>query len=390
MTSTLRTFVSLTPLLQGPTFIAAGAGPVGQGAGCPTGIHCQVLCAPLGSVPLTAESSCPPLCSWLRLSCSCVLASGAAWSLQGSWGFRMGKGKLLPRQHRDGPGAALAHSPDLCARHWLTESHHLGERGPQLVPAKQGRRRLTWWCLHSDLLCCGLWHCVRNSSLQGGSPQTWTLSTQHTLLQGHMSVPSSTQGSVPTLEPHSSTEVKVSSKADMSQLRAKWKMPVPMDGAALPASWGTTSGLWGRQQNPASATGFTERCQRQSQARWPHNHLCWKDSPSLGEPALHTAGLGTRHGAGRRGNFSILLLIWNMWVSIQGTAGGFPWQWLMQKGMPVCCHKPELVIPPAPTGTGPVQHPRFFTATQDSEYICSMWPAKYFLTKHHRSRFYLQ
>jgi len=32
VTSVLRTFVSLTPLLQGLTFIAARAGPVGQGA----------------------------------------------------------------------------------------------------------------------------------------------------------------------------------------------------------------------------------------------------------------------------------------------------------------------------------------------------------------------
>lgn len=45
--------------------------------------------------------------------------------------------------------------------------------------------------------------------------------------------------------------------------------------APQPASWGTTSGLWGGlgRGSRASATGFTQRCQRQSQARWPRCHL---------------------------------------------------------------------------------------------------------------------
>lgn len=84
-------------------------------------------------------------------------------------------------------------------------------------------------------------------------------------------------------------------------------MPVPSAWgssaapAPEPASWGTTSGLWGGlgRGSRASATGFTQRCQRQSQARWPRWHLpsCGsrrdrrapaglRDSPALGEPAL--------------------------------------------------------------------------------------------------------
>lgn len=198
---------------------------------------------------------------------------------------------------------------------------------------------------------------------------------------------------------HSSTEAKVSSKTDMSQLRAKClraspeKCPCPGRGAALhplPLScqlghlFRALGGLGGGSRTQLQPQIHTE-CQSQGQARWPCSHLGCREGPSQESQAwpLHTAGPGTEKGL-------ILSLIWKMGVSIQGTAGGFSCQWLMQKGMPVCCHKPEWVIPPAPTGTGPVQHPRFFTATQDSEYICSMWPVKYFLTKHHRSRFYLQ
>lgn len=191
----------------------------------------------------------------------------------------------------------------------------------------------------------------------------------------------------------------MSSKTNVSQLRAKClraspeKCPCPGHGAALPLSCQLghlfrALGWLGEAAEASSSQRFTHGCQ--SRARWPCSHLCCR-GPLPGQPALAPAHCraGTWHGAGDREGFN-LSLIWKMGVSIQGTAGGFSCQWLMQKGMPVCCHKPEWVIPPAPTGTGPVQHPRFFTATQDSEYICSMWPVKYFLTKHHRSRFYLQ
>lgn len=142
MTSTLRTFVSLTPLLQGPTFIAAGAGPAGQGAGCPTGIHCQSsMCSfrvgPTDSrilLPSTVLRAASPLQR-------CVLAPEAARSLQGSLGRRTGKGGFSP-------GSTwtvlqqlwLTLTAVACAlgTDWCTENHHPRERGAQLVPAKQG------------------------------------------------------------------------------------------------------------------------------------------------------------------------------------------------------------------------------------------------------------
>lgn len=46
------------------------------------------------------------------------------------------------------------------------------------------------------------------------------------------------------------------------------------------------------------------------------------------------------------------------------------------EGMPACWPKLEGVTSPAPTGTGPAQHPGFPTATQDSQYICSTWPVQ--------------
>lgn len=67
---------------------------------------------------------------------------------------------------------------------------------------------------------------------------------------------------------------------------------------------GHHSGLWGGlgRGSRASATGFTQRCQRQSQARWPRCHLpsrssrrdrrgpaVLKDGPAPGEPPLAPA-----------------------------------------------------------------------------------------------------
>lgn len=144
MTSTLRTFVSLTPLLQGPTFIAAGAGPAGQGLDARQEPIAKVLCAPLGSVPATAEPFCPALCSQLWLLQSPVLAPEAAQSLQGSSGCRVGKGGSSP-----GSTGTVSH----------TESHHLGDRDHSPSLPNRGRRRLTWACLDSDLLCCGVALC---------------------------------------------------------------------------------------------------------------------------------------------------------------------------------------------------------------------------------------
>lgn len=147
MTSTLRTFVSLTPLLQGPTFIAAGAGPAGQGLDARQEPIAKVLCAPLGSVPATAEPFCPALCSQLWLLQSPVLAPEAAQSLQGSSGCRVGKGGSSP-----GSTGPVSH----------TESHHLGDRD-RSHPCQTGAGGDLPGRAWTATSCAAGWHCVRNS-----------------------------------------------------------------------------------------------------------------------------------------------------------------------------------------------------------------------------------
>lgn len=112
---------------------------------------------------------------------------------------------------------------------------------------------------------------------------------------------------------------------------------------------------------------------------WRDGH--WQDHHHHHHP--HAAELGTWHGA-------IPLLIWESVNFHPRHSWGLFLPAASWKGMPVRCPKLDWVISPAPTGARPAQHPRFSTATQDSEYICSMSPVDYFLTKHRRSTLYLQ
>lgn len=167
MTSTLRTFVSLTPLLQGPTFIAAGAGPAGQGAGCPTGIHCQSSVCSFRVGPTDGRILLPStMLTAVSLLQRCVLSPGAARSLQGSLGCSTGKGSFSPGS----TGTVLQQfSLTLPAVPWhwaLTDTLRttaLGRGDHSLSLPDRGRRRLTCLCLGSDLLCCAAWRCLRNS-----------------------------------------------------------------------------------------------------------------------------------------------------------------------------------------------------------------------------------
>lgn len=88
---------------------------------------------------------------------------------------------------------------------------------------------------------------------------------------------------------------------------SRWGSPAPQ-----PASWGTTSGLWGglgKAAEPSFSHRFTQRYRRQSQARWPCSHLCWKEGPSPGEPPLapaHSrAGNSSWSREGRKGFISV-------------------------------------------------------------------------------------
>lgn len=102
-----------------------------------------------------------------------------------------------------------------------------------------------------------------------------------------------------------------------------------------------------------------------------------------------SGGFGTEQGR-EGGSFSVLLLMWKS-VSVHPrhswgvllpaahTEGNASVLLPARAGHVTCAHRYRA----SPTS-------QVSTATQDSEYICSMWPVEDFLTKHRRSRFYLQ
>lgn len=212
----------------------------------------------------------------------------------------------------------------------------------------RGRRTLTCSCLDSDLLCCGVWHCLRNSIhqlfvrwehsyLNSGCPA-------HTPQRPHECPPAPHKGLFPHWSltqaqkpkcPQRQTCLSLGPSVSVPTVASLEKCQCPVHGAALhPLPLSLRAGApfralgwpWERQQSFSSRiqTEMSETepgkvatlspAKPQLPARQARS-CCAEGRPFPWESHpwhLHTAEPGIRHGAGNRGSFSILLLIWKM------------------------------------------------------------------------------